>query len=148
VTPYEMSPMTEEGRRFWVKAITAGGGLGVFGDYAFSDQSRYGHKFSTDVMGPYVGALDDLFESTKGNFDRVADGKDKNIGRDLFRTMKPYTPLSRIWYTKLMVDRLLLDNLERLSDPNFDDRIGKYERKMKKQSGQEFWWAPGESKPR
>lgn len=155
VTPQSMDPTTAEGRQFWRKAFAKGGGLGPIGDFMFQDYSRYGKSLSSQLLGPTVGTVDDTFKAIHGNLDNTLsfgdDGTDqaeRNRARDTFRLMKRNLPLVRVWYAKLLVDRLLLDNVERMLDPDFDRRIGKYERRMSKESGQEFWWMPGEKKPK
>lgn len=134
-------------RKFWIKSMMTGGGFGLFGDFLFADYSRFGRTPLTELGGPVVGLVDDIARATKGNFDRFADGKDTNVGRDLLKIGIRNLPLVHVWYARLMADRLLLDNLERLVDPEYDRRIRKYERKLRKETGQEFWWGPGQSTP-
>ncbi len=146
------TPQDMNSYQFWTRATLQGGGLGLYGDFIFGDYSRFGRSPLTELGGPVVGLIDDLMGATKGNLDKVfaGDGErvDRNIGRDLFRVAKRNIPLVSVWYGRLAVERLVLDNLERLIDPNFDSRIGKYERKMKSETGQEFWWRPGETRPK
>lgn len=138
--------------KFWTRATLQGGGLGVYGDFLFGDYSRFGQSPLTTMGGPVVGLIDDLMHATKGNLDKVlnenGDRADTNVARDLFRVAKRNLPLVSVWYARLAIERLVLDNLERLVDPNFDTRIHKYEQKQKKETGQDFWWRPGETRPR
>ena len=138
-TPKEM-----DDHKFWLAALLQGGGLGLFGDFFLQDRSRFGRGIGTEIGGPALGLIDDVLRTTKGNFDRFSDGKDPNFLRDVFRLVKRNTPLSSLWYGRLVLERLLLDNIERMVDPNFDKRVRRMERKMRKESGQRFWWKPGE----
>ena len=140
--------------KFWIGAMLQGGGLGLFGDFMFGDYSRFDRSPITEMGGPVVGLMDDLLSATKGNLDKQISDWDtgsttkRHVGRDLFRVMKRNIPMGSLWYARLGIERLLLDNLERLADPEFDSRVNKYARKMNKQTGQEYWWKPGEPRPR
>lgn len=140
--------------RFWTQSFLAGGGLGLFGDFLFSDYSRFGRDPITEGMGPSVGLADDLLKLTNGNLykqmDDMESGKDRpqKVGLGAFKIMKENIPLGNLWYSRLAVERLILDNLERMIDPSFDQRVRKYEKKLKKETGQEFWWRPGEARPK
>lgn len=133
--------------KFWVGAAMQGGGLGLFSDFVFGDYSRFGRSPVTEAMGPTVGLFEDIMQATKGNLDKAIDGKDTNVARDLFRVAKGNIPLGNLWYARLALERLVLDNLERLTDPKFDSRIHKYQNKMQKETGQQFWWRPGQKAP-
>lgn len=139
--------------RFWKAAFLQGGGMGLFGDFFFGDYSRFDRSPVTEMTGPMAGLFDDLMSSTKGNLDKqledIDNGKDReqHVARDLFRVFKRNIPLASLWYSRLAFERIVLDNMERLADPGFDNRINKYERKMRKQMGQEFWWRPGNLAP-
>ena len=131
---------------FWVAALMQGGGLGLFGDFMLGDYSRFGRNPISEAGGPFIGFAEDVFSLTKGNFDKTMTGKEaKNFKRDVFRMMKRTIPLGNLWYTRLFLERTLLDNLERMADPNFDRRIRRIEKRMKKEKGQEFWWKPGKA---
>ncbi len=131
--------------KFMLSAMLQGGGLGLFGDFVFGDYSRMGRNPMTEAMGPMYGLIEDIYTATKGNLDKaVLTDQEANPVRDLFRVAKRNIPLGSLWYARLAMERLILDNLERLVDPRFDRRMNQLTRKMKKESGQEYWWAPGE----
>jgi hypothetical protein len=136
------TPQDMDNYQFWQAAFLQGGGLGLFGDFLLNDYSRFGRDPVADITGPFGGLVSDIFNATKGNFDRNIDGKDPNFQRDMFRILKRNTPMQSLWYTRLAMDRLLMDNVERYIDPKFDKRMRMIERKMKKEKGQEFWWGP------
>lgn len=140
--------------KFMMRAFLQGGGAGLFGDFFLGDYSRFDRTPITEALGPGVGLFEDIYKATKGNLDGWATSRDgdisevpKNVAGDMFRVVKRNVPLGSLWYGRLAFERLMLDNLERMIDPGFDRRVGKYERKIKKESGQEFWWRPGESRP-
>jgi len=84
----------------------------------------------------------------KGNIDRSLEEKDVKLTRDLFRVMKRNVPGVSLWYSRVVVERLLLDQIDRMIDPKFDRRIKKAERRMKKDFDQDYWWTPGRTEPR
>lgn len=142
-TTKESNPM--DNPKFWMAAMLQGGGLGLMGDFFLGDYSRFGRNPITEAMGPIPGLFEDIYTATKGNFDRaVFEGDEANPGRDLFRVAKRNIPLGSLWYGRLALERLILDNFERLVDPQFDRRMRKLERKLTKESGQKFWWSPGQ----
>ena len=132
--------------KFFFAALLQGGGLGLFGDFLFKDASRFGRGFTTEAVGPLMGTVDDIYRATKGNFDKYIDGEkgtDTNFARDTFRILKRNIPVvGSLWYTRLALERLMLDNIERMVDPKFDEKMHDMERKMIKDQGKEFWWRP------
>lgn len=133
--------------KFWQAAFLQGGGMGLFGDFFLGDYSRFGRNPLTELGGPLAGLVEDSYSALKGNLDKGLSGEEPSMGRDLFRVAKRNIPLGSLWYGRVALERVLLDNLERLVDPKFDRRMRKLQRKIQKESGQEFWWAPGEMTP-
>lgn len=133
--------------KFWTAAAMQGGGLGLFGDFFLQDYSRFGRGPVADMVGPFAGTFDDFVRATKGQLDRSAQGKDTNLIRDSFRIAKRNIPLGSLWYGRLLAERTLLDNMERLTDPKFDARMRKTERHLRDDRGQKYWWRPGTLEP-
>jgi len=133
--------------KFWVSAMLQGGGLGVFGDFLFADTSRTGNTFAEMLAGPIpmtawnIAKAGDLYSlGTEVDMDSVVS--------DLFRIGNKEIPLARIWYSRMVVERMFLDQVEKALDPSYEDRIRRVEKRMKKQRGQEFWWRPGDVSPK
>lgn len=142
-TPRDMS-----GKDFWTAAMMQGGGFGIFGDFLFSDQSRFGNDILKTLTGPMVGFGADVFKVFKGNFDRALDeGQESKFAADLFQFGKRYMPMTKLWYTRLFMERMMLDQAERAIDPNYDNRMRRIERRNRKEMGQEYWWKPGNALP-
>ena len=95
-----------------------------------------------------LGLVDDIMRTAKGNIDRsLADEKTK-FSKDLFRLVKRNIPvMSSLWYTRLATERLLFDQIDRMIDEKYDRRLRRYARKMKKETGQKFYWEPGATTP-
>ena len=135
--------------KFWTAALLQGGGLGLFGDFAFSDQTRFGQDAVRGLTGPIWGSfLPDTTRLTLGNIQELAQGKDTNAGREFARFLRRYTPGSNVWYARLGLDRLLWDRLDSMLDPDAQKVRRRRERNLKRDFGQRYWWGPGDSEPR
>ena len=133
--------------RYWMNAMVYGGGLGIFGDFLFSDQNRYGGSFSKTLAGPVASFIGDAIMLTFGNLQQALTGEKTNAGKELAAFIQRYTPGSSLWYTRLAYERLIMDTLEKLINPNFDKDNRRNIKKLKSRTGQEYWWKPGEITP-
>ena len=135
------------GFRYWANALIYGGGLGIFGDFLFADQNRYGGSMAKTAAGPVVNFLDDAIQLTVGNVMQLATGEKTNAGKEFAAFIQRYTPGSTLWYTRLVFERMTIDTLERLINPDFNKDNRRKERNLKNRTGQEYWWSPGEITP-
>ena len=140
-------PMDENQLEFWGAAFLQGGGLGIYGDFLFSDVNRFGGGLAQTIAGPNVALLDDVRRLTAGNIMEAATGEDTNAGAELIRFAQDYTPGSSLWYARLGLERLVWDRLQIMTDPKAKQKMRKRERKYKKDYGQKYWWAPGDARP-
>lgn len=129
--------------QFWIEAAMRGGGLGMMGDFVYSGTTRGGEGITQLVAGPgpgaVIGATGDLLQTLAGNKEMS--------GKTLAQHMKAWTPGSSLWYSKLATDRLIFDNIQSMIDPDYRSSFARYERRMKKDFGQTFWWGPGDALP-
>jgi uncharacterized membrane protein YeaQ/YmgE (transglycosylase-associated protein family) len=147
-TPAEdTNPLTPKGMKYWLNAMVYGGGLGIFGDFLVADQNRYGGSFSKTLAGPVASFLGDLINLTFGNAKEKLAGEKTNAGRELAAFIQRYTPGSSLWYTRLAFERLIMDTLERLINPDFKKDNRRNIKNLKNRTGQEYWWKPGEISP-
>jgi hypothetical protein len=128
---------------FWLQAFIRGGGGGMLGDFVYSSTTRGKEGITQFVTGPAPGAViaagGDLMQAIAGN---------KEVkGKMLADHLKAWTPGSSLWYTKMATDRIIFDNIQAMIDPDYRQSFARYERRMKKEFGQSFWWGPGESLP-
>jgi hypothetical protein len=129
--------------QFWMSAALQGGGFGIFGDFLFSDQSRFGNTLVETLVGPVAGTMADAVKVFKGNFDRALDeDAETKFFADLYQMAERNIPMIKLWYTRLLLERLVLDHVEKAIDPNYQKRMTRIENRMKKEMGQEFWWKP------
>lgn len=133
---------------FWGAALLQGGGLGIYGDFLFSNVNRYGSGFATTLGGPLVGRASDLWNLTAGNAIQLASGEETHFGREANKFMRSNIPGSSIWYTRLAWERIVMDQLQFLMDPEANKAFKQRQRFFQREFGQDFWWAPGETTPR
>ncbi|MHA1462018.1 MAG: hypothetical protein ACTSQ0_03010 [Candidatus Heimdallarchaeota archaeon] len=112
-------------------AIRRGGGGGLFADFVFALENKYGGTVLESIGGVAAGDAVKLGHV----FSNILEGKfDKAGGKVLKETMKN-VPFSNLFYTKAAYDFLLLDRMNEWLNPGYKRRI---ETNMKKEYGQEF----------
>lgn len=138
-------PMDDEA--FWLAAFLQGGGLGIYGDFAFSDVNRFDRGLAETVAGPVVGFADDLRKLTVGNIVEMAKGEDTNAAREAIKFAGRYTPGSSLWYSRLALERTVLDQMQLYADPKARSNMKRLESRMRREYGQKYWWRPGKTEP-
>ncbi len=84
-----------------------GGGVGLFGDFLFADQNRYGGGIVNSLAGPVLGSqVPPALKLTLGNLQELAaEGEARNAGRELSRFIEANMPGRSLWYpNRRMVD--------------------------------------------
>jgi hypothetical protein len=120
-------PMTgENAGRFWSYAAAQGGGLGIFGNQLKAMASASVRGDPSRAMLPAGGFLADVIGLTRGNL-----GESK------------YTP--EVWYTRLAMDRLVWDTLQKMADPEASETFNRIEERAQREQGTQFYWRPGSS---
>jgi hypothetical protein len=139
---------------FLFAAMMQGGGLGIFGDFidasGVGNKNRHGNSFLATAMGPGGSLIEDAVGLGVSGFDFATDpftGDETNLGREAARLMQRYTPGNNLWYGRLLFERYLFDNLQEMTDPKAKQNRKKYERKIKTERGQDYWWKRGDSAP-
>lgn len=128
--------------KFMLAALAQGGGFGIFGDFLFSDVNRFGANWAESLAGPVAGAGYDVYKLVGKTKDAAFGNKDANPGGELVRFLERYTPGGSLWYARLAYQRMILDQLGELADPNWKDRVVRTQRAAR-DKGQDFWWASG-----
>lgn len=139
--------VTEAPEAFVLASMLQGGGLGIFGDFLFSDVNRFGRSFGDTVAGPVVGLAGDAIGIGQRLATDLAAGEDLSLGGDLVNFARRYTPGASIWYLRLAYERMFLDQVEMAVDPDAKARYRRLERRFEKDTGQEYYWPPGEPAP-
>lgn len=123
---------------FFKAALLQGGGLGIMGDFFFSDSNRYGQPGLVTALGPTGGFAYDVYRTGR---DMI---QDENL--DASRMLR-YTPGQSLWYGRLIFERNLIDQFERLTDPDYLTNKRAQVRRRKTQQGQEYYWPPARKFP-
>lgn len=130
------------------RGMLRGGGLGLLGDFLGTGiQNDRGTTVVGFAAGPTVSTFaDPTINLTLGNAGELIRGEDTNAGRELVRAVKANLPGGNAWYAKLALNRLFLDELDAIGDPDYRDAWRRMERRAEEQ-GTEFWWTPGDGAP-
>lgn len=140
-------PRTMNDKKFWGAAMMQGGGLGLYGDFLFSDLNRYGSSLSQQVLGPTFDFAGDILKLSVGNLRELFSGKETNFTKELVQFGSKYFPAKSLWYAKLAAQRMFFENLQEWADPKARSKMIQLQNKYKKETGQDYWWSPGEELP-
>lgn len=117
--------------KFWKAATFQGGGLGIFGDFFASEESRTGQGVAATAMGPQASLAGDLLGFVASNVNAASEGRDTHFGRDFTTLVRKNTPvLSSLWYVRAAYDRIVGDTIQEFLDP---DAKADFQKKIKKQ---------------
>lgn len=142
-TAREVDPRTGHGAKFWGAAILQGGGLGIYGDFLASEQSRTTGRLADAVAGPLVGSMANLLALTSGNIGQSIRGEKTNAGRELVQFLRGNVPFGTLWYSRLGWERVVLDRLQRELDPEAQQAFRRRIQRQRKDIGNDFWAPPG-----
>ena len=142
-------PLDMSDPKFWARGAMRGGGIGLFGDFLFADQNRYGGGIVASLAGPVLGSqLPKAVQLTVGNIqETAAEGEPRNVGREVSRFIEANLPGKSLWYTRLAMERLIFDELEAAIDPNAAKSFRMIEQRARRDYRQRFWWRPGTRAP-
>jgi hypothetical protein len=123
-------------------ALLQGGGLGIIGDAFFTDRTKYGSKFTDFLMPPVVGKVNQAYQITVNNLWEAGRGDDTNAASEWFDFVKGMTPGQNLWFSKLLLNRLLFDEVKDLIDDGYSDKMYRSQEQMKEDYNQEYYWEP------
>lgn len=133
--------------RFWGAAFAQGGGQGILGDFMFSAEARNGKSSALTAFGAPAAFVSDTYDLTAGNIDQAIKGEDPHAGRDAVRYAGRYNPLASLWWSRTIMDRAVIDQMQRLIDPEADEQFRRQTARMEKEYGQGQWWPQGQALP-
>lgn len=132
-------------KKFIAAAALQGGGLSIFGDFAFSDQNRFGGGLASTIAGPKVDLADRvIMDFGVGNIQELLAGEETNAAGEAVDLLGRYQP--KIWQTRLFQDAVA-DQMEILVDDDAQSRFERRIRNRERDFDQEYWWKPGEILP-
>ena len=138
-------PRNPTDRETLLAAMLQGGGAGLYGDFLFGEYNRFGRSAATTVLGPAAGTVADIISLTnklaRVGADRGAP-KDEALVTDAQRLLVGNTPFLNLFYTRLALDYAVLWPLSERINPGW---ARKFERRVQRENGQEFWARPTEA---
>jgi hypothetical protein len=144
----DVQDMSASSPAFWMSAMQYGGGLGVMGDFLFSDVSRFGQSPLETLEGPLAGLATDISKPILSNAQRRLKGEKTSAVRDATNLAGRYTPLlSSLPYTRMAYRRMVLDQLQYLADSDAHTHFRNQEQSLHRETGQSYFWRPGQAIP-
>ncbi|CAB4182652.1 structural protein [uncultured Caudovirales phage] len=116
-------------------ALQRGGGLGIYGDFLFSEYDRSYRSFLATATGPVLGQLDvaaDILSKLK---------QGENVSKETGKLALGNTPFINLFYIRPVLDYLFLWNLQEMSDPG---SLRQMERRVEEKNNQGFFVTPSE----
>ncbi len=152
-----IDPSTEQGRATWAHAMLTSGAMGIYGDFILSDRSSYGHDLLSTLAGPMLTEAEDVFHGVHSAaseaYSAVTGAKmktplDTEAEEGVIKSLRNNTPLlSTHWALRAAYNRMILDQLQYLSDPKAHSKMRAMERKVHTETGQQFYWPRGQVTP-
>lgn len=139
-----LDPSDKYFAKSWGAAALKGGALGIFGDFLFAQQTRYGSQVGSIVTGPAIGDLLTLGDIALQARSDIAAGEAPDIGAKSFNVAKSYIPLSGLWYTRGLFNHAFVQNVQEMMNPGYMRRM---QARTKRDYGQTMYWRPGEALP-
>lgn len=147
-------PLPMDDPQFLTKSLLAGGGLSIWGDFLFSGVNAFGQGPQDVAAGPLISALGDTTNLVFGDVYRFVDAlgdpskqfESKTLP-NLVEYAKRQTPGSNIWWSRLVMERLVWDSLYELADPKASQKFKQRMRKRENDYGNGYWWEPGQTSP-
>ena len=121
-----------------------GGGLGILGDFLFSNINRFGGGMADTLAGPFFGLASDTTNLTIGNTAQMLRGEKTNLTSEVLEFINDWLPGTRTWYLRLLKERLIVDQIRLEADPRARAKMGRRERKMKQEEGRSSFWPAGQ----
>jgi len=130
--------------KFMGAAFVQGGGLGIFGDFLFADQNRFGGGIASTLLGPTAELVDKTAALTVGNAQQLVRGEETNLTGETIQYASRYTP--NIWQLQLL-KQSIFNQMSIAADPKMKRKFNRMVRKRDKEYNQDYWWKPGEATP-
>lgn len=140
---------------FWGAALLQSGGLGLYGDFLFSQTNRFGGGWAKSLAGPLVDRAETVANLTFGNAKDVLENlirsakgeptKSTRFGAELTKFLRQNFP-TVVW-NKLLMERMVWDQVQTLLDPEHKQAFQRQRLNRQRDFKQDFFWAPGEALP-
>ena len=141
-TPREMGS-----KEFALASFMQGGGVGIFGDFFFSDQNRFGGGLEVTVAGPAVGKASEFIGFGQSTVSNLLDGEYGQVASDTINLVKNNTPIaSSLWQTRVIWERVF-EQAQIKVNPKERKKMINRKRRREKAYHQKHFWGPGQATP-
>lgn len=120
----------------WVASFAQGGGAGIFGDFVFGRQNRFGNSALETAAGPVIGTGSDLVNL----WNKARSGDD--AAASALRLGFNNTPFLNLFYTRIALDHMVLWSFQEALNPG---SLRRTEQTIQKENGQNFLIRPSQS---
>lgn len=122
---------------FFTRSAVQGGGLSFIGDILVAGQDTTGRGLDSFMVGPFGQDVKTVAGLTVGNFTQYYEGKDTNAANEAYKAIKGKIPAQNLWYTKAVVNRMVLDEMQDVIAPGYREKLL---RKAERQQDRTRWW--------
>jgi hypothetical protein len=141
-TPREM-----DSKEFALAAFLQGGGVGILGDFFFSDQNRFGGGLAVTLAGPAAGKLKEVIGFGQATIPNLINGDLDEVAADTLDLVKNNTPIaSSLWQTRVVWERAF-EQAQIAVSPRYGKKLHRKARRRTKTYKQDHWWGPGQAVP-
>jgi len=129
-------PSATYDQKFWASAVAQGGGLGIFGDFAYGSTNRFGGGLASTIAGPTVQTAQGIVDVAGSKHPAWAAAK----------LLRQELPGGSIVGLRLAFDREVMDQIQQQIDPDYRKAWRRMEQRAAEQ-GSQYWWEPGQQAP-
>tara|TARA_R110002050_G_scaffold296738_1_gene457059 strand:- start:417 stop:2963 length:2547 start_codon:yes stop_codon:yes gene_type:complete len=126
-------PKDPKNIKSWLDALTRGGGLGIYGDFLFSEYNRYGQSLQETLLGPSFGTLNEGLKLIQ----KTVTGE--GSAKDYARFIKSNTPFANLFWTEQAMNYLIWNGAMEWSDPGY---MRSTQRRIRREYNQDYWLPP------
>lgn len=129
-------PRPADDPKTWVAAMLQGGAMGLYGDFIFGENNRFGGGVIGSLAGPTAGSV----EGAVDLWFRLRDGEDAAAAS--FRYAISHTPFANLFYARAAADYLFLYSVQEALNPG---ALRRAERRIEKENNQQFLITPSQN---
>ncbi|RZN40393.1 hypothetical protein FEK48_13135 [Escherichia sp. E2593] len=129
----------------WIQPLLKGGSFGIYGDFLFQDHTQYGSSIAATLGGPVLSFAEQLTKLLITNPQKALQGEETSFGADALKTARMITPFANLWYAKAVTNHLILQQLQEMANPGYNDRVRD---RAQREFNTTSWWEPGDTAPR
>lgn len=103
-------------------ALTQGGALGIYGDFLFGQQNRFGSGALETFSGPFIGTMSDIINVPLKARSALEEGKSPQMAGDILNLALNNTPFINLAYARPALDVLFINSLRNWASPGYVNR--------------------------